>query len=255
MAKEELVQTPKDTAMAEMERPSFIPSKGTGTEHITNADMQIPRIVLAQKMSPEVDASEAKFIDGLHIGDMFNGLTKEIYGRGPLKFVILRADPPRGVEFIPREEGGGIKDPNVPLDDPRMQFGADGSKPVATKFYDYIILLAPFTENPLERLVALSFKSTGLAIARQLNALIKLRNAPVYAGIYSLTSAEAQNSKGKFSIFGVANAGWVKDEALFNQLAAFSDSLKNKKIDIEREPGEDDFPPVEETSHGNVGAM
>jgi len=243
---------------AEMARPDFVTQTREGTEHITNADMQIPRMMLAQKMSPEVDDGDAKRVPGLKVGDMFNGLTHEIYGRGPVQFVILRADPPRWVEFIPREEGGGVKDPNVPANDPRTAFGKDGSKPAATKFYDYIILLMPLGNDPLARMVALSFKSTGLKIAKQLNALIKLRNAPIHAGVYTLTSVDTQNSLGKFAIFNVANAGWVTDKVLYEQLGQISVSMKDKKIDIERDPDEfvdPDAPDAEREPTGNVGRM
>lgn len=244
----------------DMTRPDFLPTGATGTEHITNADMQIPRILLAQKMSPEVDDAEpVKRIEGLKVGDMFNGLTHEIYGRGPLDFVILRADPPRFVEFIPRAEGGGIKDPNVPAHDPRTQFGKNGEKPAATKFYDYIVLLMPLGTDPAERMVALSFKSTGLKIAKQLNALIKLRNAPIFSGVYRLSSADTQNSKGKFAIYQVTNAGWVRDKNLADSLEHLSNAIRDKEIAIDREPGEDDgdtdFPPVDAPPIDGVSSM
>lgn len=224
---------------AEMVRPDFVETGRAGTEHIKNEDMQIPRIVLAQKMSPEVEEGHEREIEGLKAGMMFNGLTHEIYGRGPLQFVILRADPPRYVEFIPRDEGGGVKDPNVPANDPRTQFGKDGGKPVATKFYDYIVVLLPVGNDPLQRLMALSFKSTGLKVAKQLNALIKLRNAPIHAGVYTLSSVDTQNALGKFAIFNVANAGWVQDKALYEQLGQMVESVKNKVIEPVDDPNDD----------------
>lgn len=227
------------TAIAE--RPSFIPEGAAGTENITQQDIQIPRLLIAQKMSPEVDKTMTdRFIPDLEPGDMFNGLTKKIIGRGPLEFAVLRADRPRGVEFIPRADGGGIKDPNVPLDDPRMQFGPNGEKPTATKFYDYIIALAPFGTDDL---MSFSFKSTGLKVAKQLNALIKLRNAPVYAGIYKLTTVDTKNQHGSFAIPKVENAGWPKDEATMNHLRDLSEAFKNKPVDFDREDDPDDFDP------------
>lgn len=217
-----------------LEKPDWMEASKDGTEHITQADMQMPRLLLAQKMSPEVDSSESRYIEGLKIGDFFNGLTKEVYGKGPLHFVVLRADPPRGVEFIPREEGGGVRDPNVPLDDPRMSFGPAGEKPVATKFYDFIILLLPLNADPMSRMVALSFKSTGIKIAKQLNGLITLRNQAVYRGVYRLTSKEMQNNQGKWSIPEIANAGFISDQRVDAQLKDISLSLRTKKIEIQR---------------------
>lgn len=248
--KEELATT----GVTDMVRPDFVTGAATGTEHIGREDMQIPRILLAQKMSPEVDTSDPKNIDGLKIGDLFNGLTHEIYGRGPIDFVILRGDKPRYVEFIPREEGGGVKDPNVPADDPRTQFGPNGEKPAATKFYDFVVLLMPLGNDPMTRMVALSFKSTGIKIAKQLNALIKLRNAPIHSGVYRLTSVDTQNSLGKFAIMNVANAGWVTDKALYEQLGHLVTAVKDKVIAAD----DDDFNAEElerETQRGNVSGM
>lgn len=238
---------------AALTRPDFIPEGKSGREHIHKDDIQIPRLLLAQKGSPQVEDGNAAFIDDLKPGHMFNGLTQGNYGRGPLEFQILRGDPPRWVEFIPRDEGGGIKDKNVPANDPRTQWGPGGEKPVATMFYDYIIRLLPSNE-----LIALSFKSTGIRVAKQLNALIQLRNADIYAGKYKLTSVDAQNQHGRFAVFAIANAGWVTKEQ-FEEAAELHNGLKDRDLNVqpptdEPEPGEPGEPGDTEFPHGsNVG--
>jgi hypothetical protein len=206
-----------------------------GTDHITKDDLQMPRMGLAQGLSPQLMAGDSKYIEGLAVGMMFNNLTNHVYGRGPLEFCVLRADPPRGIEFFPLDQGGGIKDFNVPLTDPRMQFGPNGEKPVATKFYDFVIMLLPSKE-----LIALSFKSTGLKTARQLNALIKLRNTDIFAGKYILTTAMTKNKSGTFAIFNVANAGFV-DLETYRYAEAMYEALKDKELVFEREAGDDSF--------------
>jgi hypothetical protein len=236
---DELVKVETGGAMAV---PSYIKQGDTrGTDHLKKEDLQIPRISLAQGLSPELKRTEAKYIEGLQQGDMFNNLTKEILGEGPIEFTIVRADPPRGIEFYPREEGGGVKDINVPLDDPRMQFGPTGEKPVATKFYDYVILLLPKRE-----VIALSMKSSGLKVARQLNALMKYRQVPVpsFAMKFTLRSVPEKNAKGEYFNFAVANAGYV-DEATYKFAEALFETIKDKQLDIEREP---DDPEAGDTS-------
>lgn len=222
-------------------RPDFIETGRTGTEHLTRDDIQMPRMGLAQQMSPELVEGDAKYIDGLKIGMLFNNLTQQVYGVGPLHFCILRADPPRGVEFYPRTEGGGIKDPNVPLNDPRMQFGPNGEPPVATKFYDFIVMLLPSRE-----VIALSFKSTGLKVAKQLNGLISLRNAPLYAGKYEIMTTMTSNTKGRFAVFQVKNAKWVEDKETYDYAKAAFNNLADKVIIIDRNDDPDTF---------DVGAM
>jgi hypothetical protein len=204
----------------------------------------MPRIALAQGLSPQIKRGDAKYIEGLQLGDMFDDLTGTNFGVGPLDFTVVRADKPRFVEFYPRSEGGGIKDLNVPAGDPRTEFGPNGEPPAATKFYDFVVMLLPTRE-----LIALSFKSSGLKIARQLNALMKLRGAASFAGRYTLTSVEEKNSKGEFYNFRVKNSsvvdeaaskkGWVSKE-VYEEAAAIYEAIKDRALVIDREPGSDD---------------
>ena len=234
------------TALAE--RPAWLgDARAEGAEHLTKDDLQLPRLALAQALSPQLDPDHASYVDGLKLGDLFNDLTGQIYGRGPLELAIARIDPPRYVEFHPREEGGGVKDLDVPANDPRTQFDKDpetgeSRKPIATKFYDFVVVLLPSRE-----VIALSFKSTGLRIARQLNSMIKLRNAPIWAARYAVSSTMTQNAFGKFAVYqiksapasGDAKAGWV-DEATGAFTRQLFEGLKGKTLVIEREPGMDD---------------
>lgn len=233
---------------AQLERPAFIRSGMQGTEHITKQDIQLPRLALAQGMTPQVMASK----EGFSVGVLFNSLTEEIYGKGPINFFIVRADKPRFIEFYPRESGGGVKDMDVPADDPRTRFttgeGGKSIKPLATKFYDFFICRLPIAGDPMEQLISLSFKSTGLKAARQLNTLIKLRNASIYAGIYELTTAVTTNPKGTFAIYQVKNAGWHATEAqlqlaeqLYQSMAALSVVVDRTGADLD-DP--DDFDPA-----------
>ena len=223
-----------------------------GTEGMTREDMLMPRLALAQKMSHEVDPENAKFIEGLEVGDMFNSVTKQIYGPDAIEFVVLRRDVPRYVEFHPREQGGGIKDMNVPANDPRTQFtrGQDGKsvKPVATKFYDFIVMLLPSME-----IIGLSFKSTGLKAARQLNTFLAMpfggKKIPIYARKFKIHSDSDENQHGKFKIYVVnpsdipselsavgANGdpipGLVNQE-LFTFLKGYFDSYKDADVTID----------------------
>lgn len=234
MAKKEEALAPVAPAALEA-RPSFLPAQSTrGTEDLTRDDIQMPRIGLAQQMSPELAEDNPKYIDGLKQGYMFNSVTGEIIGKGPITFTVARCDRPRYIEFIPRELGGGVKDPNVPPNDPRTQFGPNGETPVATKFYDFIIVR---TDTPQPEVIALSLKSTGLKVAKQLNALMKLRNADIFAGQYSLMSVKEKNAKGEYYNFSVKNAGWVTEEQ-YKFAQEVYEALKNKDIAIDREAHE-----------------
>jgi hypothetical protein len=216
-------------------RPEFVkPGDVRGAETITRDDLQMPRLALAQALSPELDPSSPRYIEGLKVGDAFNNLTGLVYGKAPIEVVVVRVDRPRYVEFNPREAGGGIRDFNVPANDPRTAFGPNGEKPVATKFMEAVALLVPSLEP-----IALSFKGSGLKTARQLNGLIKMRALPSFATVYSLTPTVMKNPLGAFSVFVVKQVRNVTADEYAYASDVF-ESIRDRVIAVDREPGQDD---------------
>ena len=239
-----------------LERPSYLKDDDArGTEHITKDDVQFPRLAIAQGLSPQMLEENSRYLEGLHIGDLFNNLTNQNYGKGPLEFTVVRADPPRGVEFYPRKEGGGVRDINVSLNDPRMMFtknaAGESINPVATMFRDFVIMLLPSRE-----LIAISFKSTSLKVGKDLNTLMKFRRAPSFAGKYTLTTGMDTNNKGTFAVPVIRNSektddetdegrpGWVNGE-IFELGEGIYEGIKERPLNIEREPGDDDAVPFD----------
>lgn len=191
-------------------KPDFLPAKDKrGTESITTKDIQLPRLVLAQGPSPQLVPGEPQYIKGLTIGDAFNTLTGEIYGKGPFEFTVIRVERTRAVEFSDRKEGGGVKDPNVPLDDPRCQF-IDGKKPIATKFMEYIVMMLPS-----QQLVLMSFKSKGIRRAQAFNSLILGREQASFACKFTAESVMDKNSSGTWATWRLNNSA-VQDECTSN---------------------------------------
>lgn len=203
----------------------------TGLEHLTEKDIKLPRLTLAQKMSHEVDPDHPKYMDGLRVGDIFNNLTGQVYDQ-PVTFTIVRADPPYWIEFYPRAEGGGVKDMSVPAGDARTKFTKDGNgrsvAPIATMFYNFILMLLPSKE-----VIAFSLKSTGIPAAKELNGLMMMRNAPPYFGKYKLASGLGKNAKGEFKVFQVRNAGNNDDRASFLLAKETFTNLQGRVIDID----------------------
>jgi hypothetical protein len=228
-------------------------AKPEGVDHFTADDIELPRLGLAQKMSPEIDPeNKSKFIEGLQYGDFFNTVTKENYGPGPLEIVVLRSDPPKHIEFAPMKTGGGVIDMDVPPDDPRTKFtrGEDGKPvaPIATKFYNYVALLLPngtTVKSPV--MIGVSLKSTSIKTAKVLNMLISNRmGMPIYAGKYEIGQASQTNKKGVYKVYTVRNStingafnppgkpGWVSKE-VFDYAKQLFDQLKGRVITIDME--------------------
>ncbi len=238
-------------SMIDLARPEGVDAAGDlGTENIGQDDILIPRIGIIQKTSKELEENSPRFIQDAKFLDLYNSVSRKLYGRGPLHFVVLRADKPRGVQFRPLDEGGGIIDPNVALNDPRMQFGpvdpdtGKATKPLATKFYDFIVLVLTGLDfnDPVANVAAFSFKSTGIKAAKTLNMLITQRGPKaLFKGVYEISTAMDQNASGAFGVYKLKNAGWLKADSAAEHLAAeMFAAWRHREAVIDREtPGED----------------
>jgi hypothetical protein len=236
-----------------LDRPKSLDQNDrTGTEGIGADEIRLPRLAIAQGLSPQMTPGDAQYIEGLKLFDMFNDLTGEVYGKGPITFVPVRRDVKR-IEFIPRSEGGGIVDLDVPVNDPRLRWTVEGGErvpPKATEFVEFIILMLRPGKAPEP--IVLSIKGTNKWNRRassQLTTFIKLRNAAIYAGLYKVdTLTPAKNDSGTFGVPVAKNAGFIPVDtpagaALFEFAKKFHESLKGKTVVVDREPGSDDFEP------------
>lgn len=228
------------------ERPAGADEGTLGNEGIGREDITMPRIGIAQMMSPEINPTHDRYIDGLKFNELFHTGLKKSLGVGPVYFAILKRLDPRWIEFNPIDEGGGVKDFDVKKGDPRTEFRVvDGKrmKPAATMFYDYIVLMLNDLDvaNPMANVVALSFKSSGLKAAKQLNFLIQQRGQKLICrGVYELgvgKPATDKKSGGTYAVFAVDNAGWLKPSSDVERIAVeMFESWKDReapKIDVD----------------------
>lgn len=235
------------TAAATLTRPEFLQgADATGTEGITREELRLPRLSIAQGLSNQMMPDDSKYIEGLKLYDLFNDLTAEDYGRGPLHFVPVQRDV-RRIEFTPRSQGGGIVDMDVSADDPRMEWSEDPNTheripPKATKFTEFVVLLLRKDRAPEP--IMLSITSTNKfarAAAERLTTFIMLPQPPVpiYGGIYTIESKSEKNDKGTFGVPVIKKIGFVQSKDLLDFAARFHQQLKGKMIVVEREPEPD----------------
>ena len=244
---EELMLTTELTGT--LSRPAELdPSDQAGLEGITRDEIQLPRLTIAQGLSPQLVPGEGTFIQGLSIGQMFNDVTSEIYGNGPLTVVPVQRHVTR-IEFDPENRRVPL-DRNVPADDPRMFWNGD-EPPRATEFVEFVCVLLRPGKAP-ERLVV-SIKTTNKqmrAAAKLWTTFIMMRGTAIYSGMYHLTAKieKGKNKDGQDTMYGVfivKNAGFIPlgtpaGKAVFEFAKQFHESLEGKVINVTREAGSDD---------------
>jgi hypothetical protein len=203
---DKLAPVDKNTALEAP--PSYLPKSRRGFEDTVQTDLMIPRLALAQALSPQVTDGDPARIADLKVGDLFNSVTNQVYGREVI-VQVLRKMPLRAMEFRSIDDGGGVADPNVPLDDPRLKWGTSGDKkadkPKATLFRDFLAVILPQRE-----MIALSFKSSGINAAKTLWGLATMGNRDCFAMKLRI-STDVKLTPKPHQVYKIAQVGWVSE--------------------------------------------
>ena len=227
----------------------LIRDQGRGAEAIGPNDVRPPRLLICQAGSPQRKEGDPRQIEGLQELDMFNNLSGEIYGRGPVQFSVIKALPTRYIQFAPMSEGGGVIDFNVSPNDPRTQFtnGEDGKRvpPIAMKFRDFLVWL-PSHQEP----VIISMKSTHLKVADQLigkmriplkgeliNLSLKgqiLANPPTWARTFSITTVMTSKDNQSWGTYNLKTDGVTPFE-IRDLCYQLSESYDKKNVIVDHE--------------------
>jgi hypothetical protein len=241
------------------ERPASIdPLDRSGKEEITADEIRLPRLTIAQGLHPQLVPGDGQHIPGLVIGNMFNDVTEEIYGNGPLTVVPIYRHVAR-LEFD-KNDKKVVLARDIPAGDDRFKWskgtGPNGEDepPRATEFVEFVSLLLRPGKEP-ERVVV-SIKTTNKemrAAAKLWTTYIDTRNGPIYSGLYRLTSTiiRGTNKKGQqtmYGVFVVKNAGYIPKDTpagagLYEYAKLFHEASVGKTVVVEREAADvnDDF--------------
>ncbi len=209
-------------------------------------ELIVPRIKIAQQMSPELKKSDAKFIEGLSASDMFNSLTSEKYdgGKGIL-FLPCHSDISY-VEFGAGTGGGflGLLEKSDPRISQTTREGSTEVLPggnelvVSDNFYGLIV-----SENGDSEPVVIPMASTKRKIARRWKSMIALqrvehngvkKTAPITATLWNLSVVDETNKQGQtygnFSVTRVRQLAGSEDRALFQEAEAFRASVVKGEV-------------------------
>jgi hypothetical protein len=225
---------------------------GTETEEVALAaeDMKMPRLAIAQGLSPQLQEQTAEFIEGLKLGQMFNSLKQTIYGKGPMEFAIAKRLGSRWMEF---DENRKLVDPHVdPHDKARTSWRVvDGKRkpPIATQFYDYVIVLLENMEP-----IALSCARTNVGPAKSLNGLIQLREPvllpggrriklPEFGMKFTVSVAQKpvpDKPNSYYGLFVFKQAGnLVNDPERAKLMKKFAEEFSVRDVEIDREAADE----------------
>jgi hypothetical protein len=183
-----------------------------GLENARPEDFQIPRLQIAQALSPQLLRSKPEYIPGLMVGQFFNTVTQEVYGDSvkviPVKFSVSRLRFFGGVLECQSKNGidGGKHAPLCEnCDFSKWGSGKEGNGTDCKEYRNWLIL-----DGVQGMPMSLSFKSASLVVSKTWSTLLRTRRlklstgqsvpAPAFATVYELRSAEKPGPKGTFYV-------------------------------------------------------
>lgn len=212
----------------------FSQHANAGLENITNQDLQTPFLQIAQSNSPEVDKAsseyESKGISGASAGDIFDTVSRQVVAPfGESVSVIPIAYDKGYVEWVPRENGGGIvtihKDASILNDCTKNEKFKDvlpNGNIIETTAYHYILYESG---NDWTQAI-ISMQSTQLKKSRAwLSKISSIKMSkddgtvftpPMFSHKYNLSTHAQANNHGSWFGWKVEIDGTVEDPNAYN---------------------------------------
>jgi hypothetical protein len=196
-------------------------SGGTGLEETTTEDFAIPFIRVLQPMSPQLQKQHGSYVAGASAGDLYNTVTGEAFDGEKGILVVPCAYNKKYIEWIPREKGGGLVNPNHDISilsrctrDPenRRYYTETGNEIVETAQF-FVLAVS----NGIAQQAVLAFTSSQLGVARKWLTMLRMARvqnskgvsveAPMFAYTYRLSSTVQSNDKGSWNAYTVNQEG------------------------------------------------
>ena len=206
-----------------------------GSQNISQEDLALPFLKVLGQLSPEVNKTHGKYVEGAEPGKIINTVTNELYSNINVIPVFYKR---QYIEWADRGVSTGA---------PVAIHEADSdivSTTTRDKSYKDRLPNGNYLENTANHFVILlgkspttaliSMKATQLKVSRKWNSMmmgIKMQGKnglftpPTYSHIYNLKTVQMSNDKGTWFGWDVSKVGPVTDKNLYDMAKAFAVSV------------------------------
>ncbi len=239
-------------ALAKAEKDNTLPAHlrdfgNVGNENVTQSDIVIPRLGIIQATSPELDADDAKYIDGAKQGMFFNSLTREVFEEIRLCNIFYEM---QYIIWRLRDFGGGFRGMGESMSEAVALLEALEDKDnceIQDTANHYCIVVDDkgnlvLTGGQVYE-IAVPMKSTGMKHSRNWNSLIRMKGGPRFAGTWLLKTAKEENDKGKYFNFSISPGPFTSAEAALNANKVY-EAIKAGQRKIDDKDGGDKEEPT-----------
>ena len=220
-----------------------------GTQNISQEDLALPFLKVLGQLSPEVNKTHGKYVEGAEPGKIINTVTNELYSNINVVPVFYKR------KYIEWQDRGTSTGAPVAIHESDSDIISQTTR---GKDYKDRLPNGNYLENTADHFVILlgdspqtaliSMKATQLKVSRKWNSMmmgIKLQGKnglftpPTYSHIYSLKTVQMSNDKGTWFGWDVSKVGAVKDKNMYDMAKSFADSVGKGEIQAKPEVQED----------------
>ena len=217
------VATKKEGALATFDMEA---DAQQGAQNISQEDLALPFLKILGQLSPEVNKTHGKYVEGAEPGKIINTVTNELYD----KISVVPCHYKR--QYIEWQDRGASSGAPVAIHDADSDIVSQTTR---DKSYKDRLPNGNYLENTANHFVLvvgknpetalISMKSTQLKVSRKWNSMmmgIKLQGKnglftpPTYSHIYNLSTVQMSNDKGTWFGWDVAKAGPVEDKSIYD---------------------------------------
>ena len=212
-----------------------------GTQNISQEDLALPFLKVLGQLSPEVNKTHGKYVEGAEPGKIINTVTNELYSNINVVPVFYKR---KYIEWLDRGTSTGApvaiheSDSDIISQTTR---GKDYKDRLPNGNYlentadHFVILLGDSPQTAL-----ISMKATQLKVSRKWNSMmmgIKMQGKnglftpPTYSHIYSLKPVQMSNDKGTWFGWDVAKVGPVTDKGIYDIAKTFAERVGKGEIE------------------------
>ncbi len=191
---------------AELAATDFGDFAGGGMENVGASDVLMPFLGIVQALSPQVEKGHAKFIEGAEVGDLYNTVTNELYGDGKQVHFVACCKETKFVEWIKRNDGGGLVGFHEPGDDfvnnlmakakDKFKLETPDGHDLVETHYVYGFLIDGPNGKTIQEPIVVNFSSSKMKVYKgQLMTRIRTikANPPMFGFRFIITTVADQN--------------------------------------------------------------
>jgi len=220
-----------------------------GAQNISQEDLALPFLKILGQLSPEVNKTHGKYVEGAEPGKIINTVTNTLYD----SLNVVPCHYKR--QYIEWQDRGQSTGAPVAMHDANSDIvsqttrGKDYKDRLPNGNYldntasHFVLTL---DDNPQTALI--SMKSTQLKVSRKWNSMmmgLKLQGKnglftpPTYSHIYKLSTVQMSNDKGTWFGWDVSKVGPVQDKAIYDMAKSFAESVGKGEVEAKPESQEE----------------